>query len=247
LDEWLRLFLLFAVGAIAGFINVNAGGGSSLTLPALILLGLESSVANGTNRIGIAVQTMFAVSSFRRRNFHDFKTSGFMALFTLPGAVLGAFLSIRIGDQWFQRILGIVMIGIVFSIIFSSYKKDHAERPVKNWLIYPVMLGIGFYGGFIQIGVGFIFMASLYHILHISLIHVNMHKVFIIFIYTLPALAVFIISGRIAWIPGLIMAAGMAAGGWWGAHAVVKGGERTIRIVLVVAILIMALKMLGLF
>lgn len=247
MNEWIRLFLLFLIGAVAGFINVNAGGGSSLTLPALILLGLESSVANGTNRIGIAVQTLFAVSSFRRRNFHDFKRSGLMALFALPGAVLGALLSIRIGDEWFQRILGIIMIGIVFSILFSSYKKDPAERPAKKWLIYPVMLGIGFYGGFIQIGVGFIFMASLYHILRISLVHVNMHKVFIIFIYTLPALAVFIINGRIAWIPGLTMAAGMALGGWWGAHAVVKGGEKTIRIVLVAAMLIMALKMLRVF
>jgi len=90
-------------------------------------------------------------------------------------------------------------------------------------------------------------MAALYHLLVRNLVVVNMHKVFIVLIYTLPALMVFMLTGNINWTFGLALAAGNAAGGWWGAHAAVKGGEKVIRIVLAAAILIMALKLFGLF
>ncbi|MEJ2627452.1 MAG: TSUP family transporter, partial [bacterium] len=81
----LKIIILFFTGVIAGFINVNAGGGSSLTLPVMIFLGLDSSVANGTNRIGILVQTFSSVSSFRKQKYSDFRTSFILACFALPG------------------------------------------------------------------------------------------------------------------------------------------------------------------
>jgi len=250
LPEYVKMLILFGAGSLAGFINVNAGGGSTITLPSLIFMGLDSGMANGTNRIGILIQNIFAVSSFRKRRVHQFKQSLILASFTLPGAIVGAFLSVRLNSEWFQRILAIIMFGIVASMLFSrpdQYSKNNAAEHGKKWLIYPAMLGIGFYGGFIQAGVGFLLMASMYHLLKISLIHVNMHKVFIVSIYTIPAIGVFILTGNVNWGYGLILAAGTAFGGWWGARVAVKGGERIIRTILVMAILIMAIKLLGLF
>ncbi len=250
MNEELKLLLLFVIGSLAGIINVNAGGGSSITLPALIFIGLESGIANGTNRIGILIQNLFAVTSFRNQNIHQFKESFSLAIFTLPGAIIGAILSIKIDSQWFQRILAVVMIGIVLTILFthSSNKfKQIFSKKKKKWLICPAMLGIGFYGGFIQVGVGFLLMASLFHLLKIDLIHVNMHKVFIICLYTLPALTVFIVTGNLNLKYGSILASGMALGGWIGVKVVIKGGDKVIRIILAVAILLMALKLLGLF
>lgn len=249
MPELAKLILLFVVGSIAGIINVNAGGGSSVTLPALIFLGLEGTVANGTNRIGILAQNILAISSFRRRQFHAFRESLTMALFTLPGAVAGALLSVRISHAWFLRILSVIMIGIVFSILFGRPRRRPSETDehTPKWLLYPVLTGIGFYGGFMQIGVGFMLMAALYHLLRISLVRVNMHKVFIVCIYTLPALLVFVITGNVNWVYGLFLACGMAFGAWWGAHIAVKGGEKAIRAILAVAILIMALKLMNLF
>ncbi len=245
--KWL---LLFGVGSIAGFINVNAGGGSTLTLPSLIFMGLDSALANGTNRIGILVQNIFAVSSFRKQKVHDFKQSLMLSLCTLPGAIIGAVLSVRVSNEWFHRILAIVMIGIVISMLTSRpdrYRKEQTEESKNKWLIYPAMLGIGFYGGFIQAGVGFILMASLYHLLRITLVRVNMHKVFIVLIYTIPAIAVFAFTGNVNWGYGLLLAAGMAFGGWWGARIAVKGGDKVIRFILIAAILLMSIKLLGVF
>ena len=210
-------------------------------------MGLDSALANGTNRIALFVQNIFAISSFRRRKVHQFRRSLQLSLLTLPGAVIGAVAAVNISDAWFQRILGVVMIGIILSLFISPAGKKQALEERKHWLIYPVMLGIGFYGGFIQVGVGFIFMAALYHILRQNLVHVNMHKVFIVFIYTIPALGVFIYTGNVNWVLGLSLAAGNALGGWWSARFAVKGGEKIIRIVLAIAILVMSLKLLQLF
>ena len=250
MDELLKLVLLFVVGSMAGFINVMAGGGSTITLPILILLGLDPSLANGTNRLGIIAQTLSAVVSFRQEKFHDFKLSLRLTAFTLPGAIAGAIIATRISDNLFQKILAFVLIAVTISMFLKTTNKGKSESDHKaksSWLIYPAMLAIGFYGGFMQVGVGFMLMASLYHLMRLDLIRVNMHKVFIIFVYTIPAFLVFLLTGNVEWGFGLILAVGMAFGAWWAAKISVKKGEKIIRIALIPIILWMALKLLNFF
>lgn len=247
MDELLKLLLLFGVGSLAGFINVMAGGGSTITLPTLIFLGLDGALANGTNRVGIFVQTLSAVISFRQEKYHKIKLSLKLAAFTLPGAIIGAIIAVNISNELFQKILGYVLIGIIFSMLLRKINKNKTVEDKQNqnsWLIYPVMFVMGFYGGFIQVGIGFMFMASLYHLLKLKLLHVNMHKVLIICIYTLPALLIFILTGNVNWKFGLVLAAGMASGAWWSAKLSIKKGEKIIRIILIAAILLMSLKLL---
>ena len=237
--------LLFFVGLVAGFINVMAGGGSSITLPILIFLGLDSALANGTNRIAIFLQNVSAVVSFRQEKYSDFKTGIKLALFAFPGAIIGAFVAVHIDNLLFQKILALVILGIMITIIVPrQHRTFEAEQGKPSWLIYPVMVAIGFYGGFLQIGVGFMLMAALQNLLRVNLIRVNMHKVFIVFFYTIPAALVFIFTGNVNWLYGLILAAGMATGAWWSAKVSVRKGEKVIRIVLLVALFIMAAKLL---
>jgi len=229
--------------------NVMAGGGSTLTLPTLIFLGLDSALANGTNRVAIIIQNIFAVYSFKREKYQKFKLSLKMALFTLPGAVAGAIVAVKISDQTFQTILGIVMIGIIISMVIPRSKIEYSNsdnEKISPW-VYISMLFIGFYGGFIQVGVGFIIMAALHYLLKLNLVYVNMHKVFIVFIYTIPAIIIFIYTNNINWELGLSLAAGNALGGWWAAKFSVKKGEGIIRIILIIAVLIMSLKLLNIF
>lgn len=248
MDELLRLVLLFGVGSLAGFLNVMAGGGSTITLPALIFLGLEGSLANGTNRVGIIAQTFSAVISFRQEKYSKFKLSLKLAAFTLPGAIAGSIIAANISNELFQKILAYVLIGVTISMLLGKLNQKKIEKDRQqhsSWFIYPAMFAIGFYGGFIQVGVGFMFMATLYHLMRFSLVHVNMHKVLIILIYTIPALLVFSLTDNVNWKLGLVLAAGMAFGAWWSAKVSVKKGEGIIRIILIVAILMMALKLLG--
>lgn len=248
--EYFEFLFLFIIGIISGFINVMAGGGSALTLPVLIFMGLDSAMANGTNRIAIITQNMAAVTSFRKLDVHEFERSFSLTLWALPGAIAGAILAVNVGDEMFQRILGVVLIATVITIIIPQKTNGAQSSPpskLREKLIYPAMFVIGFYGGFIQVSVGFLFMAALYHLLKMNLVYVNMHKVTIVLMYMVPALLVFAWTGNVNWGLGLVLGAGGALGGWWAAHVSVKEGEKAIRAILAVAIIVMALKLFNVF
>ena len=251
-----QLALLAGAGLVAGCLNVLAGGGSLLTLPAMIFLGLPPSTAHGTHRIALLAQNAAAVSGFRRRGFSDFKLSLRLSLCGIPGAVAGAFAAVKISDAWFQRLLAFIMIGVLVTVLWPKRKatRPNGARPGPGtgeersragtiWS-YVAMIGIGFYVGFIQAGVGFILMAVLHTLMRLDLVRVNMHKVFLVGIFTLPAFAVFIAKGEVAWLPGIVLAAGNAAGGWLGSKVAVERGERVIRAVFAVTVLATAIKLL---
>lgn len=242
----LQTALLFATGTVAGMINVLAGGGSMLSVPILIFLGVDPITANGTNRVAIAVQNATAVYGFRRRQLSDFGMSFGFALAAIPGGALGAYVASHMETTNFQRVLSVVLVISVIALLLPAPAAPEERRlsPWRRILAYPLLFGIGFYGGFIQIGVGFIFMAGLQRLLRLSLVRVNMHKVFVIFFYTLPALAVFVWRGQVDWLLGLALAAGTATGAWAATHLAVRGGERWIRLVVAAAVILMAGKLL---
>ena len=243
------VILLFILAFISGFINVGAGGGSSLTLPMLIFLGLDAAMANGTNRVGILMQNLAAIYSFKKSKFSQFRLSLKLSLLTLPGAITGAILAVKLNDELFQKILGVVMILIIISMFLPKAKntKDSEGNQKIGWPVYLSMFGIGFYGGFLQVGVGFMIMASLQHLMKLNLVYVNMHKVFIVLVFTLPALFIFALTGNVNWYWGIVLGFGTALGGWWSAKLSVKKGEKIIKVILVIAIFIMALKLLNVF
>lgn len=251
MEELFKLVLLFFSGAIAGFINIMAGGGSTITLPLLIFLGLDSALANGTNRIAVLIQNVAAIISFKQEKFAQFKLSFKLSICTLPGAIIGAIIAVKIGNDLFQKILGVVIIGIMVTILFPQFNRRPTNQPpaksFNHWLLYPAMFGIGFFGGFIQAGVGFLIMAALLHLMKLDLVRVNMHKVFIVFVFTLPAILIFIFTDNVEWGYALVLSAGNAVGGWWSAKVSVKKGEKVIRVVLLIAMLIMALKLFKFF
>lgn len=243
----ISIFLLLVIaGGIAGFINVLAGGGSALTVPLLIFLGFDPTVANGTNRIAIQAEAIMGVFSFKKHSHSDFPQSLKLSLMTLPGGILGAFYAVRIDDELFTQILGLVMILIVISLLFPKSKvMEHAQQHHwAKWLSWPAMFAVGFYGGFIQAGVGFMIMATLMHLFSMDLVKVNMHKVFITMVFTIPAVLVFIYTDNVDWTAAIALSIGMIVGTWIAVKAAIKGGEKTIRIVLGVALVIIGVKLM---
>jgi len=246
--------ILFILGVIAGFQNVMAGGGSLLTLPMMIFM-IEGNpacqayaanagrVANGTNRVAILIQNIFAVAGFAKKGHSNFKVSLTLAAFTLPGAVLGAFYAGQISNDLFKKILGLIVIAVVI-LITQKKRLTQATTKAHPVLGYLAMFAVGFYGGFIQAGVGFLLIAVLHGLMDLNLIKTNMHKVFIVFLYTIPVLLIFALRGDVIWWMGLVLAAGNALGAWIGTHFAVKKGEKLIRIVLLLAMLAMAVKLI---
>lgn len=241
--------LLFVVGIASGFLNVMAGGGSLVTLPVMVFLGIPGPVANGTNRIAILAQNVSAVTAFFRKGFSDFRLSLSLAACTLPGAVAGAFAGTRLEGQWFEWTLAVIMLAVMLLMAFGRGEttvEDPPPKPSRRRVIlgHILMVGVGFYGGLIQVGVGFIILPVLHRVLGLDLVRVNMHKVFVVGVYTVVALLVFASQVQILWLLGLCLAAGNALGGWLGAHTSISRGERLIRIVLNVVLTGFIIKLL---
>ncbi|NKB36224.1 MAG: TSUP family transporter [Gammaproteobacteria bacterium] len=248
MEIWQGIVLIL-VGTIAGFVNVMAAGGSMITVPAMVFMGLPGPVANGTNRIAILAQNITAVTTFFRKGFSDFKLSLSLSLCALPGAIAGAFIGTRLEGVWFNRTLAIIM--LIMMVIMSIKKKSaSADSPVagvsRHRLIFGHLLMVlaGLYGGFIQIGIGFILLPILHRVIGLDMVRANMHKVFIIASYTIAALAIFITQVEIAWRLGICLAIGNSIGAWMGAHMAIKKGEGLIKAILNVVLVLFIIKLL---
>lgn len=246
--------LLLAVGIAGGFINVMAGGGSMLTVPVMLFLGMPGPVANGTNRIAILAQNIIAVGTFFKRGYSNFALSVTLAAATLPGAIIGAFAGTRLDGEWFDRTVAAIMVAVLISMALPKRKRPDKpaaggaapeELPRSRLIMGHLgMVLVGFWGGFIQLGVGFIIMPIMNRVMGLSLVHVNMHKVFIVAVYTVVALAVFAATTEIRWALGAALAIGMGIGGWLGARSSIGGGEKLIRVVLYVTLTVFIIRLL---
>lgn len=246
LEIW-QILLLALIGIAAGWLNVMAGGGSLLTVPVMLFMGIPGPVANGTNRIAILAQNITAVTAFRRHGYSDFKLGISLAFAASLGAIAGASLGVKLEGEWFDRVLALVMIGVLLLMATGHDKVKHTDgdSKAKNLVAgHLLMVGAGFWGGFIQIGVGFILMPILHRVLGLDLVRVNMHKVFIVLVYTVVALFVFAAQLELLWWTGLGLAVGNSIGGWLGAHTTVRVGDSLIRRVLYVALSLFIIKLL---
>ena len=246
MEPW-QILILALVGIAAGWLNVLAGGGSLLTVPVMLFMGVPGPVANGTNRIAILAQNITAVATFRRRGYSDFKLGLSLAAAASLGAIGGASLGVRLDGEWFDRVLAIVMIGVMLLMAtgHDQVKPGRHTEPARNLVAgHLLMVGAGFWGGFIQIGVGFILMPILHRVLGLDLVRVNMHKVLIVLVYTIVALFVFASQLELLWWTGVGLAVGNSIGGWLGAHTTIRHGETLIRRVLYLALTAFIIKLL---
>lgn len=244
--------LILVTGVVAGFLNTLGGGGSLLTMPVLIFLGLPAAVANGTNRIAIFVQNIVGVSNFRHKGYFYPKLGFLLGIPAILGSIFGAKVAINIAGELFEKILAVVMILVLILILTRperKFIKDIDNGNLSLWrLTFAIItfFGIGLYGGFIQAGVGFIIIVALTLITGMSLVKVNCLKVFIILIYTISSLLVFIINGKVNFLLGFTLAIGNAIGAYAGSNFAISKGDKWIRVVLIITILAMAAKLWGL-
>ncbi len=239
----LKNILILVVGIAAGFINVVAGGGSLLTIPTLIFLGLPPAVANGTNRIAILSQNITSVHRFRRKGYFSPKIGFVLGLAASFGAIIGAKIAVELPGELFSKILSVVMV-LVLILTLIGRKKGGDKDEIKHIpLLVPAFFFIGIYGGFIQAGVGFIIIAVFSLISGTTLVRTNSMKVFIVMIYTIPSLFIFIRSGQIMWIPGIVLAVGNSFGAWLGTNFSVSKGDKWIKILLTITVSAMAVKL----
>lgn len=240
----LEILALLALGGIAGFINVLSAGGSMLTLPLLMFLGLPPQVANGTNRVAITLQSITAVGSFYRMGHGNLMVSLRLAVPAVLGSLLGAWVATWVPDAVFEVVLVSAMIGASVFMLLPQPNLDTRPLTVDRLTpaIYLAMFFVGMYGGFIQVGVGVLFIVVLYHMLKIDLRQVNVLKVSIVLPFTFAALVVFAINDQVRWAVGLTLAVGNVTGAFVATHVnMSKQGARWVKAItlaMVAAILV---------
>ena len=249
--EWYIILALVGTGVAAGFINTTAGGGSMLTMPLLMLIGLPANIANGTNRIAILLQNIIGVQTFRKNKVLDLSTDYKLAIPAVIGSIIGAFIAVEMNVTVLKTVIGVLMVFLLLVVVVKPdvWIKDRAglvgAKPTL--LQYVIFFLIGVYGGFIQMGVGFILLAGLVLGGGYGLVRANAVKVFIVLTYTVFSLGIFIYHKQVDIVAGLILASGNMLGAWLGAHFTVKGGAKFVRYVLIFAMIIVILNLFGVF
>jgi len=248
MDELTSWIILAIGGLVAGVINTLAGGGSLLTVPLLVFMGLPATSANGTNRIGVLFQNIVSTSRFRKEGLDGIRGAMPILLPIVIGSVLGAMVASRMSAEIFRQVFGIAMIGLLYPMLRHARPPSQSEpiRPRSRFGNVAIFFGIGVYGGAIQAGVGLFLIAALARS-GLDLVRANAIKVVIIGVLTLVAVPVFIAQDQVDWPLASALVVGFGLGGEIGARAAVKGGERLIKPVLAVSVIAMAGRMLNLY
>ena len=222
----------FILGAVVSLINSIAGGGSTLSLPIMIFLGLPATVANGTNRIGLIIGNFSSAINLARHGYLNKKIFLQLLLPTFFGAIIGACFLVRIGDKLFQAILAVV---ICLVVVMSNLRKDILGKPpeappakltLKGALGF---FGIAIYGCIVQVGVGFVQIFGLTRYTGLDPIHVNALKNALTNVFLLVSTIALGVTGKINWPIAIVMAAGAWAGGYFGSFLQRKKGNKFIQ------------------
>lgn len=220
--SWYHLLIVFFGSALAGSINTLAGNGSAITLTILTeLIGLPGNLANGTNRIGIFTQSAAGSYAFYRHGKLQLYRSRLPIALMVAGAIFGVLLAVNVSNEAFRNVFRILMVLMLFVILVKPkrwLRETDLAMQTNPWIAIPLYLLLGFYGGFIQMGMGIFLLAVMVLYARYSLVDANAVKVFVVGLYTLIVIIIFQAQGLIDWKVGLFMAIGQTLGGYLTAH-----------------------------
>jgi uncharacterized membrane protein YfcA len=241
--------LLLGAGFCAGVLNTIDGGGSLVTLPILILVGLPATVANATNRIALFVGGIGATHSFAKRGLIPAPWFKLALPPALVGVVLGTWGATNVGDVAFERVIAVVLLGAAGLILWQPMPPEvEGDVPgpphgAKRWMLMGAFFVLGTYSGFIQAGVGFLFTA-VFASQGVDLIRANGVKAPLILIFTGLSMTLFAFSGLLSWAAGLSLAVGQYFGSRYGVRLQILKGQRWVRTVLILAIVTFSIRLL---
>lgn len=238
-----NIVLLVLAGVGSGFINTLAGGGSLLTLPALILLGMPADFANGTNRISVLAQSASTVLGFHGAGKFDTRAAVWILTPAALGSLIGSATAAWIDPGVLEPLLLVAMVSMAALLALrpraiapseAVLNLSVKEKPVAIFYLFLV----GLYGGFAQAGVGYLSLIVLGGVLRYDLVRANALKIAISGMFGIVPLAVFLIAERVLWVPGAILAVATVVGSRLGVRFALKAKAETLRWILFGCVLI---------
>ena len=241
------ILFLFIVAAIAGALNSVAGGGSFLTLPALLYAGITPVVANATSTLAMWPGSVSSTIAYRRELKATTRWLARLGIVSLVGGWIGAVLLVRTPDTSFIRLLPWLMLVAAATFTFGRRKSaaearsadSEANQAVSLWqrdviLVAVLQFFIAVYGGYFGGGMGIMMLATFSLAGMTDLHEMNGLKSFLGTAINGLALVEFVVRGAVAWQPGLIMTVGAILGGYLGAATARKVDTKWIRFLVIV-------------
>lgn len=202
---------LVIAGIASGFLNTMAGGGSMLTLPALMLLGLPADVANGTNRLSVVSQSLSGVIGFDRGGALDRGSIVRVLAPTVLGSFAGAFAASRVPPDTLKIVLLSTMIAVAALMALAPRLMAAPQESQPRWdrrrvAGFAGLFVAGLYGGFVQAGVGFVLLGVLGGILRYDVVRANALKLVCTLVFGAVALGVFALADQVDWLLAVLLA-----------------------------------------
>lgn len=229
-----------AAGLACGFLNTMASSGSAVSLPILMMIGLDPVTANATNRVPVLTAAIAATLSFQRGGHLDWRLLWRIGPAVTAGAVLGAVIAEIVPGRYLALLITLAVL-VALLLLFTRLKhaietaEAHAVRLGPRELL--IFFGIGVWLGFIVLDGATYMLLALVLAVGLPLVKANALKSAVLVPTALVAMAVFATRGSLDWTVGAIMAVGSILGGWLGARwAASPGGRLWVFRILVVVI-----------
>ncbi len=233
------MILLAAAAFLGGALNAVAGGGSFITLPALLAAGITPVIANATSTLALWPGSVSSVVAYRRDIRSSWRTLGELGAISVAGGLAGGLLLVRTSDTSFMRLLPWLMLLAAATFTFggrlTKAPQAHEGHGVRfAWWALVLQFVIAVYGGYFGGGMGIMMLATL-AVSGLTDIHeMNGLKSLLGTAINGVALAEFVIDRKIAWAPGLVMVLGAIAGGYAGARTARRVDRRHVRTFVIV-------------
>lgn len=230
------LVMLFMVAAIAGWVDVIAGGGGLITIPALMLVGVPPAAALATNKLQGSAGTLSSSLYFIRQGVVDLHAIRYLILATFIGSLMGAYLLLRIDASQLMVYLPVLLIAIALYFLLSPSISDVDSAPKLGTIAFALLLCplLGFYDGFFGPGTGSFMLLAFVSVAGYRVSKATAHTKVLNFTSNIASLLYFVLFGEIYWIIGGVMIAGQLLGSIVGSRMVLENGSKLVRPVVVV-------------
>ncbi|MDD7568331.1 MAG: TSUP family transporter [[Actinobacillus] rossii] len=237
--------ILFAVAAVAGFIDALAGGGGLITIPALLMTGMPPAMALGTNKLQASGGSFSASLYFIRQKAVNLRQMWFVLLCTFIGSVIGTVLIQMVDSSLIKKAIPFLVLAIGLYFLFTPQlgEEDRRQRLTLGIFAVTAAFVIGFYDGFFGPGTGSLFSLAFITLLGFNLTKATAHAKVLNFTSNIASLICFLIGGQIMWSVGLAMLCGQILGAHFGAKMVLSKGKTLIRPMVVIMSFLMTAKM----
>lgn len=236
---------LFLAGLAGGFVDSIAGGGGLISVPALIMSGMNPVAALATNKAQAMFGSFTATLTYARKGHVHLRDMKLAIAFTFVGSVTGTFFVQILNTDIMTQVIPFLLIAAAFYFLFGpklgEVDRHHHLEQVPFYLIFGISLG--FYDGFFGPGTGSLWTLAFVTVLGFNMLKATAHTKVVNFTSNFASFLFFAFAGHVLWLPAAVMALGQLLGARIGANTAMKHGSRVIKPLLVTVSLAITTKL----